>query len=307
MGMTAVSMQILKDIGLLFRDTFLGWNRSDAILHAAAVGYWLALSAAPLLIISIAIASQVFSQPFVEDRVVDQLSDSLGPEVATVIESLIQSSNGFESSRLATGIGVIFLLYSASNVFMQLQIALNAMWGIRQRADRITDSLLAVVKSRGVAAASVLTVGFLLLGSLMLNALWTALPEPLVDPILNSLGRYRSILDVWTSPFVYWLLFGIIFKVLPRASIRWRDVWPGALLTAVLFWLGGYAIGLYLGYTFLTSIYGAAGTLIALLLWAYYSAWIMLFGAKFTYCYTVRFGKPIVPYRSMVISETGSF
>lgn len=300
-------MRLVKAVWQLFRDSFLGWNRNDAMLHAAALAYWLVLSAAPLLILSISLASQFFSQDFVETKVIIQLSDSVGPEVAFVVASLIQSSRSFTSSSLATGIGILFLLYSASNVFMQLQTALDAMWGIRQRTEHIRESLIVMLKSRLIAAASVLTVGFLLLGSLIVNALWTAIPDALVEPILANLGRYRSILDLWTSPIIYWLLFGLIFKALPRARIRWRDIWPGALLTALLFWLGGYVIGLYLGYTFLTSIYGAAGSLIALLLWAYYSAWIMLFGAKFTHIYADKYGEPIVPYRSMVFQDEGSY
>ncbi len=296
-------MNLLKAIWQLFRESVIGWSRNDAMLHAAALGYWVVLSVAPLLMLTIAIASQVFSQAFVESAIIDQVSHGLGPEMASALSGLVQSTRSFSNSLLATGIGLVFVVYSASNVFMQLQISLNAMWGIQQRADTIGESLLATTKSRLVAAASVLTVGFLLLGSLLLNTLWTAIPDQYVEPVLASLGRYRTIIDLWTSPLVYWVLFALIFKILPRARIRWRDVWPGALLTALLFWMGGYVIGLYLGYTFITSIYGATGSLIALLLWAYYSAWIILFGAKFTQVYTDRYGRPIVPYRSMVFRD----
>ncbi len=296
-------MKVVKGIWHLFRESVIGWSRNDAMLHAAAIAYWVVLSVAPLLMLTIAIASQVFSQAFVEYTIVDSVANGLGPEVAYILLGLIQSTRDFSSSLLATSIGIVFVIYSASNVFMQLQTSLDAMWGMQQLTDTIGESLIATAKSRLVAAASVLTVGFLLLGSLLLNALWTAIPEQYVEPILANLGRYRTILDIWTSPLVYWVLFGLIFKALPRAGIRWRDVWPGALLTAVLFWLGGYVIGLYLGYTFLTSIYGATGSLIALLLWAYYSAWIILFGAKFTQVYTDTYGVPIVPYKSMVFRD----
>jgi membrane protein len=170
------------------------------------------------------------------------------------------------------------------------------MWGIQQRADTIRDSLLATTKSRLVAAASVLTVGFLLLGSLLLNTLWTAIPDQYVEPILANLGRYRTLIDLWTSPFVYWVPIRADFQDAAAGTDSLARCVARGIVDRSALWMGGYVIGLYLGYTFITSIYGATGSLIALLLWAYYSAWIILFGAKFTQVYTDRYGVPIVPY-----------
>ena len=290
----------------LFQRTVVGWSRNEATVHAAAIAYWLILSVAPLLIVSIAIASQVFAQSIVETQLIYQLEVTFGTPVAAPVANVLLSSRNFAASSLTTGLGIIFLFWTASSVFMQLQTALNAMWGIAPRASSVRESLVHVLKSRVVAAASVLTVGFLLLGSLLLHTFWTALPGPLIDPLVDSLGTLTGLLRFAASPFIYMLLFGLIFKALPQASIRWRDVWPGAALTAVLFWLGGYGIGLYLGYSLLASIYGAAGSIIVFLLWAYYSAWIILFGAKFTQVYAHEFGVPIDPYPYVVFRHAAS-
>ncbi len=266
------------------------------MVHGAAIAYWLILSVVPLLMVSIGIASQIFSRRLVEWQILTQIERSLGAVMAAAMGNLLLGTRGGGSSGLVTGLTVLFLLYSASNIFIQLQTSLDAMWGITLRANTVRESLLFVIKTRLLAAIAVLTVGFLLLFSILVSVLWTAIPDQYLEPLYESLGNLADLLRVWTSPVVYTLLFAVIFKALPHAKIRWRDVLPGAALTAILFWLGGYLIGIYLGVSRLASFYGAAGSVIVFMLWAYYSAWIILFGAKFTQVYAADVGQPIRPY-----------
>lgn len=287
---------LLTRIGSVFRRTGIGWAQGSAVVHAAAIAYWLILSVVPLLLVSITIASQIFSRRLIEWQILTQIERGMGTAISAAVESMLVNAPSVTSSGIVTGVTVLFLLYSASNIFIQLQTSLDAMWGITLRASNVRESLFFVAKTRLLAALAVLSVGVLLLVSLLLAILWTALPEDLLDPILEYLGRSVNLLRLATSPVVYTLLFTLVFKALPHAKVRWRDIVPGAALTAVLFWLGGYLIGTYLGISRLASFYGAAGSLIVLLLWAYYSAWIILFGAKFTQVYAQEFGVPIRPY-----------
>ena len=294
-------MSIFGQLWRVFYQTFMGWRRNSAMLHAAAIAYWLILSIVPLLVFIIGVSSQFFVRELVELRLLIQVEHALGPTVADAVGNLMTSSRSYSPGRVATSLGVLFVLYSASNIFIQLQHSLDAMWEVRLQAETVRESLIFVAKTRLVAAASVIVVGFLLLGSILLAIAWTAVPDDLLAPVYQRLGWLVTLARLWTSPVVYTVLFALIFKALPHATIRWRDVFPGAALTGVLFWLGGYVIGLYLGATIWATVFGAASFVIIALLWAYYSAWIILFGAKFTQIYANEFGQPIRPYRYTVV------
>lgn len=294
-------MSIFEQLWRVLRQTFMGWRRNAAMVHAAAIAYWLILSIVPLLVFSIGVASQIFVRELVEWRILSQVEQSLGPAMADAVGRMLVSSQNYAPGRVAAGISILFILYSASNIFIQLQESLDAMWGVGVRPSSVREGLVVVAKTRLVAAASVIVVGFLLLGSIFVAILWTAIPDEALDPIYAWLGPLTTVLRVWTSPLIYTLLFALIFKALPHATIRWRDVFPGAVLTALLFWLGGYVIGLYLGMSTLASLFGAASFVIVALLWAYYSAWIILFGAKFTQIYAAAFGQPVRPYSYAVL------
>ncbi len=287
----------MKAILDLVKESIIAWFWSDAALHAAALAYYTLFSLAPLLILSIAIATQVFSQAAVEGRIVTTTENWIGTAGATVIQDIIKNSQNYRPSGVATGISILFLLYGASAVFRQLRNSLNVMWGLAPKADALGQSILTMLKSYLLSAVAVLVVGFLLLGILILTTLWTMMPDQYYEVFITTLGEFIPLIRILVSPLVYVVIFAIIFKTLPKAKIRWRDVWAGAAVTALLFWMGSYAVGLYLGYSVWTSVYGAAGSVIALLLWVYYSAWIFLFGAKFTHLYADKFGRPIVPDR----------
>ena len=285
----------LKAIFYLIRDSVLGWSRNEATLYAAALAYYTIFSLAPLLIISTAIAASVFNEAAVEGRIVELFENTVGPEGAMLIQDIIKSSYDSASTGLAAVIGIGVLLYGASTVFYKLRLALNAMWNIVPKTEAVQYSILHTIKSRLLAATAVIVVGALLVGSLLLTAFLANVPTQILERLFPNLDAVSRLLSTMTSPVVYTIVFAVIFETIPNAKIRWRDVWPGAAVTGVLFWAGGFFISLYLGRSGIASIYGAAGALIVFLIWVYYSAWIFLFGAKFTQVYANTFGVPIVP------------
>lgn len=285
----------LNEVLKLFKKSFIRWYQNEAVLHAAALAYYTIFSLAPLLIICIAIATQIFSQAVAEGEIAAAIDDYIGTEAANVVQEIIKNSRDLLPGSFATGITILFVLYGASSVFRQMRYSLNAMWGITPKAENVQQGLIVIIKEFSLAVAAILTVGFFLLGSLLLNTLWTAVPQEYLHQLFPNLDDLNTLFRFGASPLLFMVIFAAIFKTFPKARIRWRDVWLGAAVTALFFWLGGYLIGLYLAYSAWTSIYGAAGSLIAFLLWVYYSAWIFLFGAVFTQQYANTFGTPIVP------------
>jgi membrane protein len=229
----------LKAVFDLFRDSVMGWSRNEAPFYAAALAYYTIFSLAPLLIISTAIAASIFNQAAVEGRVVELFEGTLGPDIALLIQDIIKNSYNATSSSLATVIGVGVLLYGASTIFYKLRHALNAMWGIVPDTTAVRQSILHTLKSRLLSAAAVLVVGILLLGSLLFTAFFSAVPGEILDRWLPNFDVISRLLTILASPLVFMIVFAIIFETLPNAKIRWRDVWPGAALTAILFWIGG--------------------------------------------------------------------
>ena len=254
----------------------MGWWWSEAGLHAAALAYYSILSLAPLLIISIAIATQLFSQDAVEGKIVTALQGVIGHEGAVVVQQIIENSHTRAQSGFATIITALFLLYGASGMFRQLQNSLNKMWDIVPRAETIHQSLITTAKNYLLSAVAVIIVGVVVLASLLINALWLAVPEQYLRTVLPNYDDIAPLAHFIASPLMFMLIIAVIFKALPKAKIRWRDVGPGAAVTALLFWIGSYLIGLYLSYSTWTSMFGAASSLIALLVWIYYSTWIFL-------------------------------
>lgn len=292
-----------KSILNLFKDSLIGWFQSDSATYAAALAYYTIFSLAPLLIISMVIATQLFSRAEVEWRIVTAAANLIGPQTAEFVGDIIKNSQGFLSSSVATGLSIIFLLYGASAVFRQLRHSINAMWGVAVRAETFHQSIFTMLKTYFLSAVAVLAVGFFLLGALLFNAMWAALPTDYYQALLDSIAQFVPVVRYVASPVIFFMVFMLTFKTLPKAKIRWRDIWPGAVLTSFLFWVGGYFVGLYLGNSSWTSLYGAAGSVIAFLLWVYYSTWIFLFGAKFTQLFAERFGEPVVPDKDAMFIE----
>ena len=258
----------------------------------AALAYYTVFSLAPLLIIAIAIAGLVFGHEAAQGQIFDQLRGLLGEASAKSMQDMVQNANAKPATGVvATLIGVMTLLFGASGVFGQLQTSLNAIWDVEPKPGR---GILGIIQDRILSFGFILVVGFLLLVSLLLTAA-IALVAQWFGGMVPGMETLVQILNSILSLSVITLLFAMIFKFLPDAKIAWHDVWIGAFITAVLFTVGKLALGLYLGKSGVTSSYGAAGSLIALLLWVYYSSQILFFGAEFTQVYANRFGSHVAP------------
>jgi membrane protein len=276
----------------LFKQTASEWMEDDAPSLGAALAYYTVFSLAPLMTIAIAMAGFFFGKEAAQGQIFDELRVLLGEEGGKAVEEMVQSANAQPTvGVVATIISVIMLLFGASGVFGQLQASLNAIWGVKAKPGR---GVLGLIKDRLLSFGFTLVVGFLLLVSLLLTA-GMALMADWIGGLMPGSEALAYILNIVLSLSMITLLFGTIFKFLPDAKIAWHDVWIGAFLTALLFTIGKFALGIYLGKSGVASSYGAAGSLIVLLLWVYYSSQILFFGAEFTQVYANRFGSRVAP------------
>jgi membrane protein len=272
----------------LLKDTAAQWTAHKAQRLGAALAYYTIFSLAPLLIIFIAIIGFVYGPEAAQAELIDRLQTLVGSESAAFVATMVASAHRSNSDVVATLFGLGTLIFGALNVFSQLQDAINTIWDVKPAAG---SAVRRMVRDRLVSLAMVLGVGFLLLVSLIASTALVAagrsfgalLPMPAVA--LETLN-----LAFWLV--VATLLYAMLFKFLPDAPVSWSDVWHGALLTSLLFSLGRLAIAMYLAAGAISSIYGAAGSLAALLIWVYYSAQILLFGAEFTHVYALRVRAP---------------
>jgi membrane protein len=286
--MTTLTASGFKD---LVKETFAEWSRDKASRLAAALSYYTIFSVAPLLIIAIAVAGLVFGREAATRQLAAEVEGLLGPQGAEVIQGLLQNASKTGAGIVATAVGVGTLLLGASGAFAQLQDALNTIWEVKPKAGRGVRGML---RDRFLSFSLVLAIGFLLLVSLVLSAALAAVGKYLAG-ILPVSSALMQGLNFALSFAVTTFLFALIFKVLPDVRIRWRDVWIGAAVTALLFSVGRFLIGLYLGRSSVSSAYGAAGSLVVLLVWIYYSAQILLLGAEFTQVYASKFGNGMTP------------
>lgn len=270
----------------LVKTTLVEWSEDRAPRMGAALAYYTVFSLAPLLIISISIAGFVFGEEAARGEVFDVMHSLVGPEGAAAVQAMVDEAAHSEGRGTAAVVGIGVLLFGASNVFAQLQAALNQIWKV---APKKRTGLVNFLKTRLLSMGMVLGIGFLLMVSLLLSAAIAAAGTYL-EALLPGTETAWSLFHTGLSLAVFTFLFGAIYKILPDARIRWHDVWIGALVTAVLFSLGRYLIGIYIGNAAIGSVYGAAGSIIILLVWVYYSAQILFFGAEFTQVYASRHG-----------------
>jgi membrane protein len=255
------------------------------------LAYYTVFSIVPLLIVIIALIGLFFGEDAAQSAIMGQISSLVGEQSAAAIKDMIQRAEQPSTGLVATVVAVVTLLFGASGVFGQLQDALNTVWGVEPKVGR---GVWGFIKDRFLSFVAVVGTGFLLLVSLVLSSALAALGKwfsgvlPLPEVVLQALNFMVSFVVITG-------LFALIFKVLPDARVAWRDVWVGAALTAALFTIGKFAIGLYLGKSNVASAYGAAGSLVIVLVWVYYSAQILLYGAEFTQVYANRLGERIVP------------
>jgi membrane protein len=286
----------------LLKQTFQEWLDDKAPQLGAALAYYTVFSLAPLILVLLAIVGLIFRNDPAGawDRITQQMNYFLDPSAVQVVQSIAQKASQPGKSTIATIIGIALALFGASGVFGQLQDALNTIWGVKAKPSR---GIWGFLRSRFLSFAMVGGICFLLLVSLAIEALLKAfshyVQSALPGGIVVALGVY-VIFDF----AVVVLLFAMIFKFLPDVKIQWRDVWIGAVMTAILFGIGKWLLGLYLGSGAAGSAYGAASSLITLLLWVYYSSQILLFGAEFTQVYAARAGREFEPSEYAVRVET---
>ena len=275
----------------LLKETFQEWQDDKSSRLAAALAYYTVFSLAPLLIIAIAIAGAIFGEEAAKGELVGQIQGLVGDSGAEVIQGAIQNANKPNIGSIASIISIVVLLFGASGVFAQLQDALNTVWEVE------SDPKLGIwgfIRKRILSFGAVLGIGFLLLVSLVVSAALSGLSSYMSD-VIPGIDLLWRLLNLVISFIVITFLFALMYKYLPDVKIKWSDVWIGAALTSVLFSIGKYALGLYLGRSSFGSIYGAAGSLMVLLAWIYYAAQILFFGAEFTQVYARRYGSQIVP------------
>lgn len=272
------------------------WSEDKASIFAAALAYYTVFSLAPLLVLGVAIAGRVLRESNVQELILQYADESLGPEIAGLVSQLLEGATRDTSGVLATVLSTLILLWGATGVFNHLKRALNTIWGVEPELPTGLHGVVYFIKTRGLAALMVLGVGFLFVAAFVLNTVLSTLDQFLIKwfPDL-ALHIDNSLIDFMLSWVVPAIAFAIIFKALPDAKVRWRDVWLGAVVTAVLFALGNYGISIYLSFSSAASAYGAAGSLIVMLLWIYYSAQIFFYGAEFTQIFANRYGSKVVP------------
>ena len=260
----------------LLKQTVAAWNSDDISTHAASLAYFTVFAIAPTLIIAVAIAGLAFGPEAARGEIHGELQSVVGDASAKVIEDMMASAARPAQGLVATVLSVFAMLFGATGIFAALQNALNQIWGLDPGLNR---GLAGFVKRRFLAFAMVVGAGFLLLLSLLASAG--------VAAVGNWLGgaTFWRLVELLVSYAIVTALFALIYKVLPEVKVQWRDVWIGAAVTAVLFSLGKFGIGLYLGRSAVASSYGAAGSLAVLLLWVYYSAQVLFLGAEFTHVY----------------------
>ncbi len=270
----------------LLREVAAQWQRDRALAQGAALAYYTLFSMAPLLVLVIALAGLALGRSAAEGELVDRIAGLVGPESARLLSGMIGQVGRPRSGVLATAASLLTMVFGATGVFAQLQASLNDIF----RAPRpARTGVRGFVRQRLAAFAMILGVGALLFVSLVLSAVVAAV-RGFVTAHLPLLGRLLPLLDVALSLAVLTALFALVYKVLPDVRLRWRDVWLGAGVTGGLFTLGKSLIALYLGRVVRTSVYGAAGSLVLLLLWIYYSSQILFLGAEFTEVYSRRYG-----------------
>jgi membrane protein len=282
----------LKSWWQLLKATVMQWVDDQPFQLAAALSYYTLFSLAPLLVIVISIAGLAFGQEAAQNRIVETLQGLLGRDSAQAIQQMVQNaSNKPKTGMFSTVLGVIFLVFGAGGVVGQLQTSLNTVWGVTPKPGQ---GIWGFVRQRFVSFAMVLGIGFLLVVSLAVSALMSGFTQ-VIGNVFGATAVLIHALDLGISFVFVTALFAMIYKYLPDVRIQWRDVWVGAALTSLLFTIGKFLIGLYLGTSGVTSTYGAAGSLITILLWVYYSSLIFFLGAEFTQVYAREYGSGVVP------------
>jgi membrane protein len=281
----------LKGIWLLLRDSAIAWDDDNVGTQGAALAFFTVFSLSPLLILVVVFSSLGFGKEAANGHLVSQIRGLIGTEGAGFVQSLITNAYKSDSSILATIFSVVMILLGASGVFVQLSDSLNTIWRVQHKASGVVQAFL---RGRILSFAMIVGIGFLLLVSLVVSAALAGMSN-YVSTLFPVFPGMVSVLDFAVSFVGVTVMFACMFKFVPAVTIKWKEVWVGGAVTSLLFSIGKLLIGLYLGNGAIGSTFGTAKSLVVIMLWAYYSSQIVLFGAEFTRLYSERFGTRILP------------
>lgn len=282
-----------KRVALLFRDAARDWSADGASARAASLSFYTLFSLSPLLLVAIAVAGLLYGRAAAEGEAMARLEQAMGPQAASAVATILGNTSSLGKGVLATAAGLVGVLLGASGVFANLQESLNRIWRVKPRSG---GGVKGILYDRALSFSLVVGMGVLLLLSLAAATVLSALGETLARYLPFS-GPVLQAMNFAVSFAMTAFLFAMLFRFLPDARVRWRDLWVGASSTALLFSLGRWLIGMYLARGSVSSPYGAAGSLVVLLLWIYYSAQVIFFGAELTRLYAERMGKGVQPTR----------
>lgn len=285
----------------LLKETFKSFSEDHVLKLSASLAYYTIFSMGPLLIVLISLCGLLFSREAVEGKVYEVLKNIVGNELAFSIQTMIMNVGNDNKSFMAGMIGTVFLILGATSIFGEIQDSINILWGIKAKPKKNWVNYL---KNRFLSFSVIVSLGFLLLTTLLISSLIELVSHKLslYFPDITIIVFY--IINLLLTISISTLIFGTIFKVLPDAKIKWKDVMAGSVVTAVLFLIGKFAISFYIASTNVGSAFGASGSLVVLLVWAYYSAVILFLGAEFTKAYARKFGSDILPNNYAVKIKT---
>jgi membrane protein len=280
----------------VIKQTGESWSNDNATRLAAALAFYTVLSIAPLLVLAVAVAGWVFGEDAARGQIAGQLASIVGEKAGEGIQTLLKQAQDPDQSTFGSIVGIVVLIAGASGVFGELQSALNAIWEVTPRPGR---GILGFLRDRVFSFSLVLGVAFLLLVSLVVSAGLAATGKFFASTLPGGELLWQT-LNFTISFAVVTALFAVLLRVVPDIKVPWRGIWPGAAVTALLFTIGKFALGLYLGRASVSSPYGAAGSVVLLVIWVYYAAQILFLGAEFTREYVRAHGMQITPARDAV-------
>lgn len=283
---------ILKELSQLFKSTYKEWSLKDPFRQSAVIAYYAVFSIPGLLVLIVSITGYFYGSEVASEHIVSQISATMGTATAAQIKDMLTTVGQAHSTIWATILGIVILLVGATGVFVELQKSLNQIWEVEVV---LKKGVFLVIKARLFSFGLILAIAFLLLISLVVSSLLTAMSNWIMVSTSSFLTDVFSLINFIISIVIISVLFGLMFKILPDAKIKWKHVWLGSLLTGVLFTLGKTALAIYFGRVNPISGYGAAGSVILILLWVSYSSMILFFGAEFTAAYAKMYSGKVPP------------
>ena len=283
----------LQKVFTVLKNAFKEWYKKDPFRESSIIAYYAIFSLPGLLVVIITLAGYFFGKEAVNNQLATQFTSSMGAETAKQIQDMIVQASRLRNSVIATIIAIITILVGATGVFAEFQMALNAIWGVK--LDKAKSGIWQIVRVRIFSFGLIVSIAFLLMVSLIISALIAAFGTWLTQHFTDSFLLILELLNICLSFIILAVLFTLMFKVLPDARIKWKHVWIGSVVTAFLFELGRFVLSLYFGKANPATGYGAAGSIILIMLWVNYSSIIVLFGAEFTHAYANMFSGKVAP------------